>query len=307
MTKQNVKFAYRLEDALTAGLIALLKSMGPTRASTFGAWLGGTLGAIIPTSKVADRNLRLAMPELSAAERKTIIKQCWQSFGATAAELAHIGEIGPVEPGTKGPGYTVEGWNENVVPTLSQGKPGIFITAHLGNWEILPRAAYSYGIELGFMYRAASNPLVNERLLKLREDQAGRKPIMFPKGAGGARAAYTRLLKGGHLGLLVDQKLDTGLSVPFFGHNAMTMDAMAAFALKFRCPVYPVRVVRTGPARLRVMCEKPLDLPATGEKDADMLALTLSMNQTIERWVRETPGQWLWLHRRWPKEAMRNL
>ena len=84
---------------------------------------------------------------------------------------------------------------------------------------------------------------------------------MFAKGAAGGRAAYAHLLKGGHLGLLVDQKLDTGLSVPFFGHDAMTMDALASFALKFRCPVIPTYVDRIAPARLRVTCEAPLALP----------------------------------------------
>ncbi|WP_298281370.1 lauroyl acyltransferase [Acidocella sp.] len=307
MSKDKITFAYRLEDALVAGLIALFKALGPTRASRFGGWLAGTLGPLIPTSKVADRNLRLAMPELTAAQRQAIVRQCWASFGATAGELAHLGRIRPIGPETKGPGYIVEGWEDNIAPSFAQNGPGIFLTAHLGNWEVLPSVAHAHGHELGFMYRAASNPLVNARLLRLRAEATGRPPVMFPKGAAGARAAYGWLLKGGQLGLLVDQKLDTGLSVPFFGHNAMTMDAMAAFALKFRCPVYPVRTLREGPARIRIICAPPLVLPDTGGKEGDMYALTLAMNQLIEAWVRETPGQWLWLHRRWPKAATRDL
>ena len=128
---------------------------------------------------------------------------------------------------------------------------------------------------------------------------------MFAKGAAGGRAAYAHLLKGGNLGLLVDQKLDTGLEVPFFNHDAMTMDALASFALRFRCPVIPTYVERTGPARLTVTCEAPLTLPNTGDKTADMLAITTTMNQILERWIRHKPGAWLWLHRRWPKPLYR--
>ena len=85
------------------------------------------------------------------------------------------------------------------------------------------------------------------------------------------------------------------------------MDAMAAFALKFRCPVFPVHVVREGPARLHIICEAPLALPASGNRTADALSLTVTMNRSVERWIREQPGAWLWLHRRWPKEAYRYL
>jgi KDO2-lipid IV(A) lauroyltransferase len=108
-------------------------------------------------------------------------------------------------------------------------------------------------------------------------------------------------MRGGHLGLLNDQKLDNGIAAPFFGRDAMTAPALASFALKFRCPVFPVHVVREGPARLNVIFEAPIPLPDTGDKQADVLALTTTANAILERWIREVPGSWLWLHRRWPK------
>jgi KDO2-lipid IV(A) lauroyltransferase len=83
----------------------------------------------------------------------------------------------------------------------------------------------------------------------------------------------------------------------------MTAPALASFALKFRCPVVPVRVVREGPARLHVIVEPPMRLPDSGDKQADILLLTTETNRILERWIRENPGSWLWLHRRWPKSA----
>ena len=76
---------------------------------------------------------------------------------------------------------------------------------------------------------------------------------------------------------------------------------MATFALRFRCPVIPIHVVRLGPARFRVICEPPMPLPSTGDGPADVFTLTAAVNATLERWIRETPADWLWLHRRWPR------
>ncbi len=305
MSQPKIKFAHRLEAALVWALIKALQPFSPETASRIGGAVARTIGPLIPTSKVADRNLRLAMPELSAAERKAIVKDVWQNLGQTTAELVRIGDIREVPLEATGPGYTMIGWDENVAPALKNGTggPSIFVTGHIGNWEVSPPGAFAHGVDIGFMYRAASNPLVNDMILRLREANFGRKVRMFPKGSAGARAAYAELLRGGHLGLLVDQKLDNGIAAPFFGRPAMTMDAMATFALKFRCPLFPVHVERVAPARLHVICEPPMVLPDTGDRQADVLALTTTMNQILERWIREKPGAWLWLHRRWPKDA----
>jgi KDO2-lipid IV(A) lauroyltransferase len=96
--------------------------------------------------------------------------------------------------------------------------------------------------------------------------------------------------------------MNDGIEVPFFGHPAMTAPALAALALRYRCPVIPAYAYRIGPARLRIVCEPPLDLPDSGDRKADILALTLSVNQRLERWIRARPECWFWLHRRWPTQ-----
>ena len=124
---------------------------------------------------------------------------------------------------------------------------------------------------------------------------------MFPKGAAGARLALAHLSRGGYLGMLMDQKMNDGIEARFFGRPAMTAPALAALALRFRCPVVPAHVQRVGPARFRLVCEEPLDLPDTGDRQADILAVTQAVNDRLERWIRARPEGWLWLHRRWPK------
>ncbi len=291
------KLAHSAEYAAVYLAFKLCRALGPATASTLGGTIARIIGPLIPVSAVADENLRAAMPELTAAQRKTIIREIWENLGRTAAELTHIGRLRET---AAGPGYAITG-AEHLTAAVAAGGPSLILTGHLANWEIIPPAAYARGMDLAFMYRAASNSLVDNLILHMRESDMGRKLSMFPKGGPGARAAYAHLTRHGHLGMLIDQKLDNGIAVPFFGIPAMTAPALAAFALKFRCPIIPIHVVRTGPARLHIICEPPLPLPDTGNKTADTLTLMTTANQILEGWIRDNPGSWLWLHHRWPK------
>jgi KDO2-lipid IV(A) lauroyltransferase len=293
-------FLHRAE-ALAAWLgFTFLRALSPVSASNAGGTIARAVGPFISASKTADRNLKAVMPELDAAARRRIIAGAWENLGRTVGELAHIGTFRETE---SGPGYAVTGW-EHVDKVKAAGGPCLFFTGHMGNWEILPPAAFDHGTEIAFMYRAASNPIVDAMILRLREEAFGRKVTMFAKGAAGAQAAYRHVAKGGYLGMLIDQKLDNGISAPFFGRPAMTAPALATFALKLNCPVIPVLVRRTAPARLQLEIEPPLTPVITGNRDADILALTTTTNAILERWIRAKPESWLWLHRRWPKDVV---
>ncbi|MEE8140318.1 MAG: lysophospholipid acyltransferase family protein, partial [Alphaproteobacteria bacterium] len=100
-------------------------------------------------------------------------------------------------------------------------------------------------------------------------------------------------------------KLNDGISVPFFGIEAMTPAAPAQLALRFGCPLVPVRVERLGPGRFRLASFEALALPDSGDRQADTVAVMAALNEILEAWIRDRPEQWLWLHRRWPEAAYR--
>ncbi len=287
----------RAEYAAAYLALKLFRAIGPRAASNLGGRVLRAVGPHIPVSKTAHDNLAAAMPELSPPQRRRVVADTWENLGRTIAELAHIGRLRQT---ASGPGYRISG-AEHLDRAVASGRPSLILTGHVGNWEIIPPAVFSRGMDLAFMYRAASNALVDDLILQMREADMGRKVTMFAKGSAGARAALSHLTHNGNLGMLIDQKLDNGIAVPFFGIPAMTAPALAAFALKFQCAIIPIHVVREGPARLHVICEPPLVLPDTGNRAADTLTLMTTANQILERWIRETPGSWLWLHRRWPK------
>ncbi len=292
----------RLEAFAARTLLRLFQALGPVRASNLGGAAARAIGPLLPVTRVADTNLRLAMPELDAAARRRIIRGAWDNLGRTMGEFPHIASLRQNTPA--GPGWEMVG-EDTLKALASRGGPAIFFSGHIGNWEMLPAACAAYGLPFSSMFRAASNPEVDALVIQLRQQAVGAPVPMFSKGAAGAKAALGHLRAGGYLGLLMDQKMNDGVPVTLFGRTAMTAPAMAALALRFRCPVVPGHVQRIGPARFRLVCEPLMDLPDTGDRKADTLTMTQAMNEYLERWIRARPEGWLWMHRRWPKELYR--
>lgn len=303
MSNSTVSFAMQVEAALAKGLLAVFKKMGPVRASDFAGCASRFIGPLLPVSRIADKNLQLAMPELNATQRKRIVRGVWENLGRTVGELPHLSTL--KENIYSGPGFEVVG-AEYLEEQARNGGPVLFMSGHIGNWEMLPPGVARHGTPFASFYRAAANPLVDQMIRSLRDAAMQPTPTpLFAKGARGAREALAYVSKGGRLGMLVDQKMNDGVEASFFGRPAMTAPALAAMALRYRCPVIPGYVERLGPARLRIIVEAPLQLPDTGDKKQDLTLLVQMVNDRLEQWIRKKPESWLWLHRRWPKELYR--
>lgn len=292
----------RAEAASVAALLGLLGRLSPAAASNLGGFVARLIGPWLPVSRVAHRNLCLAMPELGMAARRRIVRGAWENLGRTVGELPHLASLRQDAP--SGPGWELVG-EEHVKALVARGGPAIFFSGHIGNWEMLPPAAAAYGMTIGSIYRGAQNPLVDRILIGLRRKAVGREAPMFAKGAAGAWAAVAYVKRGGYLAMLMDQKMNDGIPSRFFGRETMTAPALAVLALRLRCPVIPGHVERIGPARLRLVCETPMQLPDSGDRQADIAQVTQQVNDWLETWIRARPEEWLWLHRRWGKELYR--
>jgi KDO2-lipid IV(A) lauroyltransferase len=249
----------------------------------------------LSVSNRARRNLRFALPGISEAEVRRIVRGMWDNLGRVIAEYPHLKAIAAPESGR------VAWAGMGPVEALRDGEgAGIMASAHMANWEVLPVSAARNGIELTGVVREPNNPFVRPLIDRLRGVAGGRRA---PKGSVGARQALAVLRGGGLLALLYDQKMNDGIAVPLFGVEAMTAAAPAQLALRFDCPLVPVRIERTGPGRFRVSAHPPVDLPDTGDRQADTAAVMSELNRILEEWIRARPEQWLWLHRRWPEVA----
>jgi Kdo2-lipid IVA lauroyltransferase/acyltransferase len=261
-------------------------------ASAIGGALARAIGPRLGISKRARLNIARALPELSETEIAHIIAGMWDNLGRVAAEYPHLRKIRVFDPG--GPVET-HGF-EHMDRAVAEGRRMIIFSGHIANWEIGMLAAVQYGIEVAQIYRAANNPLIDRMITRFR----GTGGELIPKGTAAARRALAVLRRGAHLTMLADQKMNDGIPVPFFGRTAMTSSALASLALRFDCDVLPARVERLGGAHFRLTVLPPLPLPRSGDRHADIAALMARVNQTLEEWIRDRPGEWFWLHRRWP-------
>ncbi|MCA8926451.1 MAG: lauroyl acyltransferase [Alphaproteobacteria bacterium] len=284
-----------LEYALLRSLFGLLGLLSPEQASNLGGWVARTIGPRIPASNRIRRNLALAMPELGPAECEAIVRACWDNLGRIFGEMPHLDAITGDDRVELDPATLDRLW-----AAKGEGRAMIFVGAHLSNFEVFGRVAARSGFPQALIYRRANNPLVDAYFRRMR----GPDLQLFPKSLDGFRAIQRVMAAGGNLGMLIDQKLNEGIAVPFFGRPAMTTPAPSQMAMRFRAVVVIGYAERMGPARYRLHAEvidlpQPADRSVKARKAADYEATAL-LNRRIEAQIRAQPGNWFWLHRRWP-------
>ena len=275
-------------------ILAAFGALPVDRASAIGGWLGRTIGPRLGISRRAFKNLRRAMPANSDAENRRIVDGMWDNLGRSVAEFPHLDAI--CAAGSE----RVEIVNgEDVASLRDAGRPAILFGGHFANWEVGPSTIHRlFGPSLLSVFRASNNPWAD---WVLRRRMPARRAVA--KGADGGRNLLRHLHRGGHVAMLVDQKMNDGIAVPFFGHDAMTAPAIARLALRFNCPIVPVRVERLKGSRFRFTVLPRLELADTRDTADNVLETMKRVTATIEDWIVARPEQWLWLHRRWPREA----
>ncbi|WP_309139623.1 hypothetical protein [Siccirubricoccus sp. G192] len=146
------------------------------------------------------------------------------------------------------------------------------------------------------LYRTPNNRAVARDILALRANSMGE---LIPAGMTAPIRMLEALDEGKHVGMLVDQRFGRGPRVPFFGRPAASNPLIARLARRFDCPVHGARAIRLPGGRFRLELTEAVTLPRDASGRVDVEAATALMNRIIEGWVREYPGQWLWMHRRW--------
>lgn len=295
----TLRLRYALEAAAFFTLTALFRLMGVDFASAAGGLLGRAVFYRTRPTARARANLSACYPDKSPEEIDSILREMWDNLGRVVAEYAHLDKFS-----LNGARPRIEIANVDIADRLlAEGKGLLFISGHFGNWEVMPFAAYQHGVDGGEVYRPVNNPYVDRWIVEQRRKNGPKDQIT--KGAQGTKRIFTLLRAGKAIFMLVDQKTNEGLPVPFFGRTAMTTPAPAALALKLGAVIVPIGNERLNGARFRMTVHEPIAFTPTGDHDRDVLALTTRINEVIEECVRERPSQWLWIHRRWPKDGDR--
>jgi Kdo2-lipid IVA lauroyltransferase/acyltransferase len=289
------RLRYRIEAAGFFAVIGFFRIFGIDRASEIGGWIGRNLVGRTFLSRRPLRNLRTAYPEKSESDIASILSAMWDNLGRVMAEYAHLDEI--CWQGSD-PRIELSG-GEHFLAANTRGKGVILLSAHFANWEIMPIVAREYGIKGAVIVRSANNPFVSKWLDELRTRKGMQEQIS--KGQSLLRV-FAILRKGETILLLADQRASEGIRVPFFGRDAFTTPAPANIALKLGVPIVPVANRRLNGARFHMRIYPPIEPPNTGDFQRDVFLMTSAVNRFIEERVREAPGEWLWIHKRWVKE-----
>ncbi len=266
-------------------------------------WLGGRLGALWARLDrrhlaIAADNLRRAFPDWDQARVARTARGVYRHFGTvildllwmqgrSAAQLLGLADLDGVE---------------HVQAARARGRGVLCPGAHLGNWELQAIASVPLVGDIASIARPLDNPRLDSRLVALRTS-TGNSVIYKQK----ALAQAIRTLRGGGiLAVLIDQNVQEkdGVFVRYFGRPACTTTVAAALALKTGCAIIPVRCTLQENGRYRMTYGPPVEWNGSGRRDEDVVGLTQQLTAVIESWVRETPEQWLWLHRRWKTQPL---
>lgn len=286
---------HRLEYFPLRALGALVGALPRPLARAFGMGLGLLAYVVHPRLRyVGRRNLDLAFPAKTRKEKKRILRGVYVNLGRQLAEFCLF------------PRYTkenvarvavYEGF-QNFADAEARGKGVVFLTAHLGGWEVASFAHSLYGHRMNIVMRPLDNPYVDAMVDRYRTLHGNRT---FPK-QDFARGLLSALRQGETVGILMDTNMTPpqGAFVDFFGVPACTATGLARVAVHTDAAVVPAfGVWDKHLGKYKICFEPPLKLVSTGDDEADALANTALFTKVIETYAARYPDQWLWVHRRW--------
>jgi len=285
----------RIEYAL---VWALVKGMGllPRRfARSLAAALAHIVYAFLPKLRRAAKvNLSIAFPEWSDEQRAAVTRGMVRNLGWMAAEFAHF------------PQYSKENieqvveldGNENFLEGQRRGEGVLFLTGHIGAWELSSFAHALYGFPLHYMARPLDNPRI-DALVNAYRSLSGNKPVFKNESA---RNVLEILRAGDTIGILADQNTmpNEGVFVDFFGKQACMTAGIARMALHTDAAVVPGYAYWDAAAeKYKLRFEPPLDLVRSGNAQKDIVENTQRFAKVLEEIIRKIPDQWIWVHARW--------
>jgi Kdo2-lipid IVA lauroyltransferase/acyltransferase len=244
--------------------------------------------------RVGLRNLQLAYPNKTKRERKRIVRGVFRTLGRQLADFCHFPEFNKKNIRSLA---VYEGF-ECFDQARARGKGVLFLTAHLGGWEIGSFAHSLYGNPMQEVVRPLDNPYL-DRLVDKYRTLHGNKTFGKTEFARGLLSA---MKTGDTVGVLMDQNITPpqGVFVDFFGIPACTASGIARVALKTDAAVVPAFTIWDPVlGKYRVHFDHAIRLVRTNDHEADVVANTAKFTKVIEEFVRKYPDQWLWVHKRW--------
>jgi len=277
--------SHPLELAFANFFFFILRLMPTKWASNFGGFIARKLGLLSGKyRRIISTNMKIAFPDSTAQQRAEWATQMWDMLGRMITEPPHF----PNMYKNIDKYITIE--NREIIEKL-KGRAFVGFTFHGGGVGPGVMAFEHIGIKGAVMYRAPKNKMT-DGILTAAYGRRITNMGFLPANIEGAKGAVKTLSEGGAIIIAPDHRA-RGARLPFFGRECETPLGAAAMARKFNCPLLPVRIIREGGTKSRVVFYEPF-MP-----DSDDNITMQKMNAVMESWIRDIPAQWFWVHNRW--------
>lgn len=285
------KWRYLAEAVGALLLYGLLKLLPVGWASALGGWVGRQIGPRTRVHQIAQFNLHKAFPDMPLPEQTRLLDRMWDNLGRVFAEYPHL-----TSRAMKARVTDIRGL-EHLRAVHDSPQAAVVVSGHLGNWEMGPVMAAEKGVKFHLLYRPANNPMVEKLIAMVRSPYT---LGLHGKGYRSAKAIIQAIRKQEPVGLLFDQKANDGVPVALFGMEAMTSDVVAQIVMKHQARIIPTRCIRQRDGTLHMEVEPAMLFDLSGDFEQDRDAIMRQLHDMLERWIREDPSQWFWVHKRWP-------
>lgn len=306
---------YFLEYLTFIILKTFLLVLGFDRACRFCVYCVRKLAPFLPATKTAKNNLRKTLGDKDVDR---YLNDLLENYGRYIAEFVYLNHLPQAELDQR---VEIQGL-EKIEDLQKNNQPFLLCLGHLGNWDFLIRSINKLYPKFSIIYRKINNPYIDKYVLDSREIKPNivtdgnskqsknitEEPFvqMIAKGPSGARKLVTAIKQKHSIAMLVDQKMNDGIEVPFFDMPAMTANAIAKLSMQYNYPIVPVQIVRVKDSYFKAIIHSPLDKKSICsdsqmQDKEDDYKIMLHINKIIEGWIRQNPGQWFWFHNRWKK------
>jgi KDO2-lipid IV(A) lauroyltransferase len=274
-----------------------------TIAFRIGEWVGELLYWVMRRRRaIGYKNLNIAFGnQLSEQEKQHILRLTFKNLGKSLVEVIHFPKMSK--------GYLREKVHivgqENYLAAMREGKGLIFLTAHIGNWEMSSHVWSAVGYPLRIVVRPLDNQFLDRVTTRLRTIH-GNKLLTRRNGL---KQIISALKNKEAVGILIDQNTlrSKGIFVDFFGKPACTTPVIAILALRYDVPVIPTFIIRTGFDTHTLYIGPEIDIRRTGDPQKDIEVNIANFNGIIEDFIRQYPEQWFWIHNRWKNQPRKGL
>ena len=267
----------------------IFKILGPNLSSNLSGSIFQKIGPFFRSKEIIHSNIKKALPNIEKENLDKIINLMWNNYGRVFAEYVFIKDF---RFGKLSSNIEIKG--QDILDEIKRyNQKVIFVSGHLGNFELMAMCLDKNNINLSTIYRPLNNVFLNKIMEGIRKKYICKNQIK--KGIGGMKALISLKKKNFSTALMIDQRVSEGILSNFFNEKALTTTIPAQLIKKFNIPVIPIYIERIREINFEITIDKPIYF----SKNDSSQIITDRLNKVLERMILKKPEQWIWTHNRW--------